>query len=95
MAELETKRQILQDQLEEAESGRDRRVGAARPDDDSRARSEGQLVVELQTQLDRALAQRAADEQVLERARKAFAIGLGLLEEHKRGRVRAQARVSV
>jgi CheY-like chemotaxis protein len=82
MAELETKRQILQDQYEEAEAGRTdalARLATTTSDRDQKAT----LVTELQAQLDRALAQRAADEQVLERAHKAFAIGLALLEEHK------------
>jgi chromosome segregation ATPase len=82
MAELETKRQILQDQFEEAEAGRSEaltRLASTSAERDQKAT----LVVELQSQLDRALAQRAADEQVLERARKAFAIGLAMLEEHK------------
>jgi DNA-binding response OmpR family regulator/chromosome segregation ATPase len=82
VAELETKRHLLSDQLEESESARtdaQARLAKTTAERDEKA----DLVSELQMQLDSALARRAADEQLLERARKAFAIGLSLLEEQK------------
>jgi hypothetical protein len=82
VAELETKRHLLQDQLEESESARtdaQARLAKTTAERDEKA----DLVVELQSQLDKLLTRRAADEQLLERARKAVAIGLGLLEEQK------------
>jgi DNA-binding response OmpR family regulator/chromosome segregation ATPase len=82
VAELETKRHLLQDQLEESESARtdaQARLAKTTAERDEKA----DLVSELQAQVDQAMARRAADEQLLERARKAFAIGLSLLEEQK------------
>jgi chromosome segregation ATPase len=82
VAELETKRHLLQDQLEESESARtdaQARLAKTTAERDEKA----DLVSELQTAVDQALARRTADEQLLERARKAFAIGLSLLEEQK------------
>jgi hypothetical protein len=44
-----------------------------------------ELSEELQAQLSRLAALRGEEEHMLERARKAFAIGLSLLEDHRRG----------
>jgi hypothetical protein len=69
----------LQDQLEEAE--------AARSDLEARVSRITSERDQLETKLDRAHVQRVAEQELLERVRKALAIGLGLLEDHKQGAV--------
>ena len=84
IAELETKIQILQDQLEEAESGRNdlsARLAKTTAERDTKS----DLAEEFQVQLARMATLRGEEEQVLDRVRKAMAIGLSLLEEHKKG----------
>jgi CheY-like chemotaxis protein len=84
IAELETKIQILQDQLEEAESGRNEvstRLAKTTAERDAKM----ELTEELQAQLSRMATLRGEEEQVIDRVRKALAIGLSLLEEHKKG----------
>ncbi len=84
IAELETKIQILQDQLEEAESGRNEvstRLAKTTAERDAKM----ELNEELQAQLSRMATLRGEEEQVIDRVRKALAIGLSLLEEHKKG----------
>jgi chromosome segregation ATPase len=84
IAELETKIQILQDQLEEAEAGRNdlsARLARTTAERDGKA----ELADELQVQLARMANLRGEEEQVLDRVRKALAIGLSLLEESKKG----------
>jgi len=74
-AELNTKAQLLHDQLEEAES--------AKSDLETRY---GRLSVErdqLIAKVERLTALRQAEQEMLDRVRKALAIGLGLLEDHK------------
>jgi DNA-binding response OmpR family regulator/chromosome segregation ATPase len=84
LAETETRIQLLQDQLEEAESARsDLSTRLARTTAERDQKTE--LSEELQAQLSRLAALRGEEEHVLERARKAFAIGLSLLEDHRRG----------
>jgi chromosome segregation ATPase len=84
LAETETRIQLLQDQLEEAESARSdlsTRLAKMTAERDQKT----ELSEELQAQLSRLAALRGEEEHVLERARKAFAIGLSLLEDHRRG----------
>jgi CheY-like chemotaxis protein len=74
-AELNTKAQLLHDQLEETES--------AKSDLETRY---GRLSVErdqLIAKVERLTALRQAEQEMLDRVRKALAIGLGLLEDHK------------
>jgi len=74
-AELNTKAQLLHDQLEEAEH--------AKSDLETRY---GRLSVErdqLIAKVERLTALRQAEAEMLDRVRKALAIGLGLLEDHK------------
>ena len=74
-AELETKSQLLHDQLEEAESSKsdlEKRYGRLSVERD-------QLIAKVE----RLTALRQAEAEMLDRVRKALAIGLGLLEDHK------------
>jgi DNA-binding response OmpR family regulator/chromosome segregation ATPase len=83
LAELENKAQLLDEQLEEAEHGRSdafARLAKVTGERDQKA-EHGE---ELQAQLDHLRLKRASQEQILERARKALAIGLTLLDEQKR-----------
>jgi len=84
IGELETKIQILQDQLEEAESGRNEvstRLAKTTAERDAKM----ELTEELQAQLSRMATLRGEEEAVIDRVRKALAIGLSLLEDHKKG----------
>jgi DNA-binding response OmpR family regulator len=84
LAETETRLQLVQDQLEEAENARtdlSARLAKMTAERDQKT----ELSEELQAQLSRLAALRGEEEHVLERARKAFAIGLSLLEDHRRG----------
>jgi len=84
LAEAETRLQLIQDQLEEAENARtdlSARLAKMTAERDQKT----ELSEELQAQLSRLAALRGEEEHVLERARKAFAIGLSLLEDHRRG----------
>jgi CheY-like chemotaxis protein len=90
ISELETKQQLLEEQLEEAESGRadaQARLSRVTTERDQKAEQSE----ELQAQLNHLHAKRGSQEQMLERARKAVAIGLSLLEEQKRDAVDEQA----
>ena len=84
LAETETRLQLLQDQNEEAENARtdlSARLAKMTAERDQKT----ELSEELQAQLSRLAALRGEEEHVLERARKAFAIGLSLLEDHRKG----------
>jgi CheY-like chemotaxis protein/chromosome segregation ATPase len=84
LGELENKVQLLEEQLEEAETARNdanARLAKATSERDQKA----ERVDELQARIDHLSAKRAAEEQLFERARKALAIGLSLLEEQKNG----------
>ena len=84
LAEAETRQQLLHDQLEEAENARNDLSGRLAKMTAERDQKT-ELSEELQAQLSRLAALRGEEEHVLERARKAFAIGLSLLEDHRRG----------
>jgi CheY-like chemotaxis protein len=74
-AELETKSQLLHDQLEEAEHSKsdlEKRYGRLSVERD-----------QLTAKVERLTALRQAEAEMLDRVRKALAIGLGLLEDHK------------
>lgn len=83
LAESDTRAQLLEDQLEETEVAKTdalSRLGRAVTERDQQS-EKNQAIVEKMSQL---RARHASDEQLLERARKAMAIGIGLLDEQKR-----------
>jgi chromosome segregation ATPase len=82
LSEAESRHALLEERHEDTESARaaaDKRFHAAVQERDDLLRR----TTEISTELERAKAKLARDEEILDRVRKAMAIGLGLLEEQK------------